>query len=197
MRLSIGGMADPDALFRELQALGAQRRLPLVERWHPKQEGAIDIRIDRDGAWRHEGAPITRPALVRLFASILRKEGDSYYLVTPAEKLSIQVEDVPLLAVEGEVAKAGPAQGGGRGARPAQEILLRTFTDDVVRLDADHAFWIEHGPKGPRPYAHIRSGLNALVTRPLYYRLVELGEEAEGRLWLASGGARFDLGPTE
>ena len=197
MRLSIGGMADPDALFRELQALGAQRRLPPVERWHPMQEGAIDIRIDRDGAWRHEGAPITRPALVRLFASILRKEGDAYYLVTPTEKLRIQVDDVPLLAVDCEAAKTGPAQGGGRGARPAQEILLRTFTDDVVRLDADHAVWIEHGPKGPRPYAHIRSGLNALVTRSLYYRLVELGEEAEGRLWLASGGARFDLGPTE
>ena len=100
-----------------------------------------------------------------------------------------------MLAVEGEVAKAGPAPG--QGGRATQEILLRTFTDDVVRLDADHAVWIEHGPKGPRPYAHIRSGLNALVTRPLYYRLVELGEEAEGRLWLASGGERFDLGPTE
>ena len=195
MRLSIGGMADPDALFRELQALGAQRRLPPVERWHPKQEGTIDIRIDRDGAWRHEGAPITRPALVRLFASILRKEGDAYYLVTPTEKLCIQVDDVPLLAVEGEAARVGPAPG--QGGRATQEILLRTLTDDVVRLNADHAVWIEHGPKGPRPYAHIRSGLNALVTRPLYYRLVELGEEAEGRLWLASGGERFDLGPTE
>ena len=195
MRLSIGGMADPDALFRELQALGAQRRLPPVERWHPKQEGAIDIRIDRDGAWRHEGAPITRPALVRLFASILRKEGDAYYLVTPTEKLRIQVDDVPLLAVDCEAARVGPAPG--QGGRATQEILLCTFTDDVVLLDADHAFWIEHGPKGPRPYAHIRSGLNALVIRSLYYRLVELGEEAEGRLWLASGGARFDLGPTE
>lgn len=188
---------DPDALFRELQALGAQRRLPPVERWRPKREGAIDIRIDRDGAWRHEGAPISRPALVRLFASILRREGDAYYLVTPAEKLSIEVEDAPLLAVDCEVARAGTAQGAGRGARTAQEILLRTFTDDVVRLDADHALWIEHGPKGPRPYAHVRSGLNALIARPLYYRLVDLAEEAEGRLWLASGGERFNLGAAE
>lgn len=190
-------MADADALARELQALGAQRRLPPVERWHPQREGEIDIRIDQDGAWRHEGAPIARPALVRLFASILRKEGDGYYLVTPVEKLRIQVEDAPLLAVDCEVAKAGPAQEKGRGRPATQEILLRTFTDDLVRLDADHPIWMEEGPKGPRPYAHIRSGLNALIARPLYYRLVELGEEAQGRLWLASGGERFDLGPTE
>lgn len=188
-------MTDADAFLQELQALGAQRRLPPVERWHPQREGEIDIRIDRDGAWRHEGAPITRPALVRLFASILRREGDGYYLVTPVEKLRIQVEDAPLLAVDCEVAKAGPAQGRGRSA--TQEILLRTFTEDLVLLDADHAVWMEEGPKGPRPYAHIRSGLNALIARPLYYRLVELGEEAQGRLWLASGGERFDLGPTE
>ena len=190
-------MADPDVLFRELQALGTQRRLPPVERWRPERKGEIDIRIDRDGAWWHEGARIGRPALVRLFASILRKESDGYYLVTPVEKLRIRVDDAPLLAVDCEVAKAGSAQGAGQGGRATQEILLRTLTDDLVRLDADHPIWMRDGRQGPRPYAHIRSGLNALITRPLYYRLVELGEEANGRLWLASGGERFDLGPTE
>ena len=186
-------MADPDALFRELQALGAQRRLPPVERWHPKLEGEIDIRIDREGTWWHEGAPIARQPLVRLFASILRKEEDSHYLVTPEEKLKIQVEDAPLLAVDCEVAKAGD----GQPAAKVQEILLRTFTDEVVRLDREHPIWVRDGRRGPRPYAHIRNGLNALIARPLYYRLVDLGEEAQGRLWLASGGERFDLGPTE
>ena len=190
-------MADPFVRFQELQALQAQRRLPPVERWQPEREGEIDIRIDRDGAWRHEGVLIGRPALVRLFASILRKDAGGYYLVTPEEKLQIQVEDAPLLAVDCEVAKVEPALGGGQGTQTAQEILLRTFTDDVVRLDADHPIWVANGPQGPRPYAHVRNGLNALITRPLYYRLVELGEEAEGRLWLVSGGERFDLGATE
>ena len=190
-------MPDSLSLFQELQALQAQRRLPPVERWHPELEGEIDIRIDRDGTWQHEGTPIGRQPLVRLFASILRKEGDCHYLVTPEEKLKIQVEDAPLLAVDCEVAKADPAQGEGRGGRATQEILLRTFTDDVVRLDADHPIWMEEGPQGPRPYAHIRNGLNALIARSLYYRLVDLGEESQGHLWLASGGERFDLGATE
>ncbi len=191
-------MADALSLFQELQALQTRQRLPPVQRWHPKLEGEIDIRIDRQGTWRHEGVPIGRQPLVRLFASILRRDGNDYYLVTPEEKLKIQVEDAPLLAVDCEVAAAhqpqrAQAQPGEAGT---QEILLRTFTDDVARLDADHAIWLQDGPNGPRPYAHIRNGLNALITRPLYYRLVDLGEEADGRLWLSSAGERFDLGAT-
>ncbi|MCY3794455.1 MAG: DUF1285 domain-containing protein, partial [Gammaproteobacteria bacterium] len=103
------------------------------------------------------------------------------------EKLRITVEDVPLLAVECECA----GQGG------EQEILLRTYTDDVVRLDAEHAFWLLEGPQGPRPYVHVRDGLNALVARAPYYQLIDLAEEADGRLWLRSAGARFDLGASE
>ena len=178
---------DPLSPFAELLQMQADRRLPPVAKWHPTREGEIDIRVDREGVWHHEGARFERAALVRLFASILRKEEGGYFLVTPQEKLRITVEDVPLLAVECECA----GQGG------EQEILLRTYTDDVVRLDAEHAFWLREGPQGPRPYAHVRDGLNALVARAPYYQLIDLAEEVDGRLWLRSAGARFDLGASE
>ena len=181
------GPVDPLSPFAELLKLQAAQRLPPVAQWQPAREGQIDIRIDREGVWHHEGSRFERPALVRLFASILRKEAGGYFLVTPQEKLKITVEDAPLLAVECECA----GQGGG------QEILLRTQTDDVVRLDAEHPFWLREGPQGPRPYVHVRDGLNALVARPPYYQLIDLAEEADGRLWLRSAGARFDLGATE
>ena len=176
--------ADSLSPFAELLKLQAAQRLPPVAEWQPTREGQIDIRIDREGVWHHEGARFERSALVRLFASILRKEDGSYFLVTPQEKLRITVEDAPLLAVECECA----GQGG------EQEILLRTYTDDVVRLDAEHAFWLREGPQGPRPYVHVRDGLNALVARAPYYQLIDLAEEADGRLWLRSAGTRFDLG---
>ena len=178
---------DPLSPFAELLQLRADRRLPPVAQWKPTREGEIDIRIDREGVWRHEGARFERPSLVRLFASILRKECGGYFLVTPQEKLRIVVEDAPLLAVECECAGQGREQ----------EILLRTQTDDVVRLDAEHTFWLREGPNGPRPYVHVRDGLNALVARAPYYQLVDLAEEADGRLWLRSAGARFDLGACE
>ncbi len=181
------GPVDPLSPFAELLELQAARRLPPVAQWRPTREGQIDIRIDREGVWHHEGARFERPALVRLFASILRKEAGGYFLVTPQEKLKVTVEDAPLLAVECECA--------GRG--DDQEILLRTRTDDVVRLDAQHAIWLREGPRGPRPYIHVRDGLNALVARAPYYRLVDLAEEADGRLWLRSAGERFDLGASE
>jgi len=180
-------LAEPLSPFAELLRLQADRRLPPVAEWHPAREGGIDIRIDREGVWRHEGARLERASLVRLFASIMRKEDGDYFLVTPQEKLRITVEDAPLLVVECQCA--------GRG--DGQQILLRTQTDDVVRLDAEHPFWLRKGPQGPRPYVHVRDGLNALVARAPYYQLVELAEEADGRLWLRSAGARLDLGASE
>ena len=181
------GPADPLSPFAELLKLQAAQRLPPVTEWQPTREGQIDIRIDREGVWHHEGARFERSALVRLFASILRKEEGGYFLVTPHEKLRITVEDAPLLAVECECAGQGDEQ----------EILLRTHTDDVVRLDGEHPFWLSEGPQGPRPYVHVRDGLNALVARAPYYQLIDLAEEADGRLWLRSAGARFDLGASE
>ena len=181
------GPIDPLLPFAELLKLQASRRLPPVAEWNPAHEGEIDIRIDRSGVWHHQGRRFERASLVRLFAGILRKDGGSHFLVTPQEKLKITVEDAPLLVVECECA----------GQSSDQEILLRTQTDDVVRLDAEHGFWLHEGLHGPRPYVHVRDGLNALVARTPYYQLIDLAEEADGRLWLRSAGARFDLGACE
>ena len=175
---------EPDNLFETLKSLQAARRLPPVESWTPPREGRIDIRICRDGTWMHEGRPFTRTALVRLFSTVLRRDGDVHYLVTPQEKLAIEVEDAPFLAVELV----------SRGEHENREIGFRTNTDDVVFAGPGHAVWIEQGARGPRPYVHVRGGMNALIARPVYYRLVELAEEAGGRLWLRSRGERFDLG---
>ncbi len=177
-------MADPEHLFETLESLHAGRRLPPVERWNPPREGRIDIRILRDGTWLHEGRPFTRMALVRLFATVLRRDGERYFLVTPEEKLAIEVEDAPLLAVDF-------VSRGGEGDR---EIGFRTATDDVVFAGPEHPVWIEEQPSGPRPYVHVRAGLHALIARPVYYPLMDLAEESGGRLWLRSGGERFDLG---
>ena len=175
---------NPDDLFDTLKSLQARQRLPPVDKWHPSRQGRIDIRISRDGTWYHEGRAFTRPALVRLFATVLRREGDSYFLVTPQEKLAIEVEDAPFLAIDFET----------RVADSGREIGFRTNTDDVVFAGPGHPVWIEQEANGPRPYVHVRGGLNALIGRSIYYPLMALAEESDGHLWLHSRGARFDLG---
>ena len=178
---------SPDSLFESMQALQKSRRLPPVEQWNPPRVGHIDIRIARDGTWYHDGSAFRRMPLVRLFSTILRREGEQYFLVTPHEKLAIEVEDAPFLAIDWVA----------RGEGPSREVGFRTSTDDVVFAGPGHRVWIEQGDDGPRPYVHVRSGLNALIARPVYYPLVELADEAEGRLWLQSGGERLDLGPVD
>ena len=132
----------------------------------------------------HEGRPFTRTALVRLFSTVLRREGDVHYLVTPQEKLAIEVEDAPFLAVDFVSS----------GENLSREIGFQTNTDDVVFAGPGHAVWIEQDANGPRPYVHVRGGMNALIARSVYYPLMELAEESGGRLWLRSRGERFDLG---
>ena len=128
--MASGASGRLDDLVRSLAA-GEAPSLPPIERWNPPDCGEIDIRIDREGVWHHEGRPIRRPALVKLFASVLRRGGEAggrYELVTPAEKLGIRVEDAPLLAGEMQAAPS-----------PAGEVLVfRTNLDDVVTCDADH-----------------------------------------------------------
>ncbi len=172
-------------LFETLKALQAERRLPPVANWQPEREGRIDIRIARDGTWYHEGRPFTRLPLVRLFSSVLRREGDHYFLVTPQEKLLIEVEDAPLLAVDFVC----------RGVGASREIGFRTSTDDVVFAGPGHRVWLEEADDGPRPYVHVRAGLNALIARAAYYPLMDLVEEHDGNFWLQSKGERFMLGP--
>jgi uncharacterized protein len=150
-------------------ALPKQKGLPPVERWNPPFCGDIDIRIGRDGTWYYQKTPIGRLPLVKLFASVLKKEGDKYLLVTPVEKVGIAVEDVPFLAVELTVAR-----------HPGQSLTFRTNVDDVVTAGPGHALRFEpEASGGLRPYLHVRRDLWAKVTRPLFFDLVELGEERD------------------
>lgn len=177
-------MERVNALFDELVALEADRKRPPVSLWHPVREGRIDIRIDHDGSWYHEGELIRRQSLVKLFSTILRRDPDGYCLVTPAERLLIEVADVPFVAVDVEV----------KGAGRDQQLLFVTNVDDYVLADQAHPIRIGGAPDRPRPYVLVRDGLEALIGRAVYYRLVELCESDAGGYWLWSAGTRFRLG---
>ena len=161
--------ADAGALDRLSAAVkGAGAKTPPVERWNPPFCGDIDMRIAADGAWFYNGTPIGRPALVRLFASILRRDPERFVLVTPVERVGIAVEDAPFLAVEMAVA------GDGLG----RTIAFRTNVDDLVHVDAAHPLRFDKDESGGiKPYVLVRGGLWALVTRALTFDLVELGED--------------------
>ncbi len=167
----------------------AARGLPPVHLWNPPDCGDIDMRIAADGTWFYRGTPIGRPALVKLFASVLRRDGDKHYLVTPAEKCGITVDDAPFLAVELELERTADGQ----------VLHFRTNVDDWVACGPDHPlrFDPEEGTGGLKPYLHVRAGLWAKVTRALFYDLVDLGEEREidgERLFgIVSGGAFFAM----
>ena len=168
------------------------RGLPPVHLWNPPHCGDIGMKIGRDGTWFYQGSPIGRAALVRLFSTILRKDPDGYVLVTPVEKVSVEVEDAPFLAVEMQTA----GDGDGRTVR------LRTNVEDWVTLGPDHALRFEPGPSGGlKPYAHVRADLWALVTRPLFYDLVGLGEvrDVDGTpmFGVAAGGCFFPMSPAD
>ena len=164
-------------------------RLPPVESWNPPYCGDIGMAIASDGTWFYQGSPIGRKPLVRLFSRVLRRDPDGrHFLVTPVEKVDVAVADAPFLAVEMEV----------RGEGAAQELIFRTNVDDVVRCGPEHPlhFVEEFGSGGLKPYLLVRGRLEALVTRALYYDLVELAtENDDGRLGVNSGGAFFPLEP--
>jgi hypothetical protein len=142
---------------------------PPVHLWNPAYCGEIDMRIAADGTWFYQKTPIGRHAMVKLFASILKREGDRYFLVTPVEKCGIAVDDAPFMAVELRI------DGAGRGRR----LFFRTNVDDWVECGPDHPlrFEPEAGTGGLKPYLHVRRNLWAKVTRALFYDLVDLGEE--------------------
>lgn len=166
-------------LFSELDRQASGRQLPPIHRWVSAAEGQIDIRIARDGTWYHEGVAFTRPALVRLFATVLLREGDAYFLVSPHEKLRIVVEDVPLLAVDFEM----------RGEGEYRELLFSTNGGDLVMASHEHPIALRAG----RPYLAVRDGLEALIIRSAFYRLMDHAVEQDGRPCLFSRGACFFL----
>ncbi len=141
--------------------------LPPVHLWNPPFCGEIGMRIARDGTWFYQGSPISRPAMVRLFSTILRKDPERFVLVTPVEMVAIEVEDAPFLAVEMIV--------DGDDAGPV--LRFRTNVGDVVTADGAHPLRFEPGPSGGlKPYLLVRGGLEALVSRPLFYDLAARGE---------------------
>jgi len=163
------------------------RGIPPVHLWNPRHCGEIDIVIRRDGLWFHEGSPIGREALVRLFSTVLRKDPDGFHLVTPVEKMRITVEDAPFIAV--------------RVDRVGEDLVFQTNVGDAVTAGPDNAIRVQQDPATgePRPYIHVRRGLEARIARPVFYELVELAEEqqtAEGpTLGVSSGGVFFPVGP--
>jgi hypothetical protein len=182
--------------FESIQAAASEavrRGPPPVHLWNPPYCGDLDMRISLDGTWHYLKTPIGRPALVKLFASVLKREGDRYFLVTPVEKVGITVDDAPFLAVELKVEE---------GADPTSRRLhFRTNVDDWVVCGPEHAlrFEPERDTGGLKPYLHIRRDLWAKVTRALFYDLVELGEEREidgvRMFGVASGGEFYPMAP--
>ena len=181
-------LPDLDTLtFADVARLEGDDRLPPVERWQPNHCGDSEMRIARDGTWFHQGTPIGRPQMVRAFSRILRREPDGgYVLVTPVEKLDIAVEDAPFVAVEMK------AEGDGRHAR----LAFRLNTGELVAAGPDHPIRFEEQEDGPHPYLHVRGGLEALITRALYYDLAEralAGDDDRPGVW--SDGAFFAVQP--
>ncbi len=172
----------------------ARAGLPPVHLWHPPFLGQIDMRIRRDGVWEYQGSPIERDAMVRLFSTILRREPDgSYVLVTPVEMVGITVEDAPFVAVAVDV----------DGVAAEQTLTFRTNVGDTVVADADNPLRLVIDPATgePRPYVHVRAGLEALLSRPVYYELAELATDHEiagvTHVGVWSGGTFFPFASSE
>lgn len=159
------------------------RGLPPVHLWHPENCGDIDIVIRADGVWMHENSPIGRAELVRLFSTVLRLDPDGYHLVTPVEKMQITVEDLPFRAVTMR--------------RDGDDLVFTTDVGDETRAGPDHPLTVETDAVTgePAPRVHVRAGLEARIARTVFYDLVEMAEEREGRLQVRSGGVWFPLGP--
>lgn len=176
-----------ESLASSARAASKGAGLPPVDKWDPPFCGDLDMRIARDGTWFYLGTPIGRKELVRLFSTILRKDGKSYFLVTPVEKVGITVDDAPFVAVDFE-----PEEGG---------LRFVTNVGDEALAGPDHPIRVERDPKTgePSPYILIRRNLEALIDRKSFYRLVDLGEVVahEGADWFGvrSAGVFFPIIP--
>ena len=180
-----------DSVVAAAKTQAPGRGLPPVHLWHPAHCGEIDIVIRANGQWVHEGSPIGREALVRLFSTVLRLDPDGYHLVTPGEKMRITVEDAPFVAVAVErlTGERGPV------------LRFTTNVGDEVEADVDHPIRVTTDAETgePRPYVMVRRGLEALIARPVFYELAEMAQ-ARGdsdTLSVESAGASFELGRAE
>jgi uncharacterized protein len=171
-----------DSLIRAAQAAG-KKGPPPVHLWNPPFCGDIDMRIARDGTWFYLGTPIGRPAMVRLFAGIIRRDGDAYFLVTPVEKVGIRVDDAPFVAID--ITPDG------------DDLIFTTNVDDQVRAGPDHPIRVDRDPASgePSPYVLIRRNLWALIDRKSFYRLVDLGLPEGAQFGVRSGGTFFPIIP--
>lgn len=176
----------------ELTACLSDQSYPPVHLWEPDFCGDMDLEIRSDGSWHYMNSPISRKKLVKLFSTVLRLDKDGhYYLVTPVEKLRIRVEDAPFMAVEMDLIDEGT---------PSCQIVFRTNVDDVVAVDKDHPIVVKLHADGaePRPYVHVRAGLNALISRSVFYQLVDSATVVQrgnsDLLTVTSNGAEFELG---
>ncbi|AXC50427.1 DUF1285 domain-containing protein [Paracoccus suum] len=176
------GATAPDAAGIAAAASQAARRgPPPVHLWNPPFCGDLDMEIRADGSWFYLGTPIAREGMVRLFASVLKREGDRYFLVTPVEKVGLRVIDAPFVAVDAELDRGN--------------VTFTTNVGETVTAGPGHEIRLTFGPDGtPRPYVHVRRGLDALIDRKTYYRLVEAASVEGGDVVLRSGGMDFVLG---
>lgn len=189
--VSQGATPTGEGLAKAAQAVAKGRGPAPVHLWNPPFCGDLDIRIAKDGLWYYLGTPIGRAPLVRLFSNILKREGDAYFLVTPAEKVGIRVDDAPLFVVDFAV----------RGAGQDQIVTLICKTEEEVTVDGDHAIRVARDAVTgePSPYVHVRAGLEARIDRKTFYRLVDLcsKEQRDGVAWfgLWSAGLFFPIIP--
>jgi uncharacterized protein len=169
----------------EIAELVAARKLPPVSKWHPEKSGDSEMRIAADGRWFHQGGEITRPAMIRAFSSLLRRDADGgHWLVTPQEKLTIAVEDAPFIAVEVQV----------DGSGDDRTLAFRLNSDDLVIAGVGNQIEL----RGNLPYLHVRDGLWAKLARPIYYELAGLAlDENPARPGLFSNGIFFPIGALE
>lgn len=186
------GRGSLDNLFADLLALqkDSSASLPPVHLWDPPKSGDMDMVIDREGRWIHEGGEIKRERLVKLFSTILKREGDDYFLVTPVEKWKIMVDFAPFYIVAATI----------NNRDSQQAISLFTSTGESLVLSADNPLWVDYpqGSDQPVPLVTVRNNLPGLLSRSVFYQLVEWGQPAEdGGLYVDSMGQRFLLGMME
>ena len=170
------------------RAASGKKGLPPVHLWNPDFCGDLDMRIARDGTWFYLGTPIGRKELVRLFSTILRQDDDKYFLVTPVEKVGIKVDDAPFVAVDFEATGSGLDQ----------SLTFETNVGDFTIAGKDNQIRVVRDAQSgePSPYVHVRAGLEALIDRKSFYRLVDIGAHHEDWFGIWSGGQFFPIIPS-